>query len=134
MKTKKRYRAKPEISFEKCQVCGGPVYIARRMKSNFPGAKRPRVCILQCFGLWEENNNPQMQVDLSRRLSRAHLKTKCEACGDNRDLEAHHLDQDPTNNEESNIQTLCKYCHGFWHQASLRMKHAIAGRMPSLIS
>lgn len=64
--------------------------------------------------------------------ARKHLKDKCEACGYTKNLHAHHVDQDKTNNNPENIQTLCKHCHNFWHTAQKRMGKEMAGRMPSL--
>jgi len=64
--------------------------------------------------------------------ARKHLKTACEACGQETSLHAHHLDQDIANNAPENIQTLCKTCHDFWHSTAKRRGRAIAGRMPML--
>lgn len=65
--------------------------------------------------------------------ARKHLKPACEACGETRLLHAHHIDQDKTNNEPTNIQTLCKYCHDFWHSTAKRLAVNVAGRMPALL-
>lgn len=64
--------------------------------------------------------------------ARKFLKKKCEACGYNKKLQAHHIDQDIKNNLESNIQTLCKHCHDFWHTTAKRRGRTIAGKMASL--
>src|SRR5262245_39690646 len=66
--------------------------------------------------------------------ARKHLKTSCEVCGDTRYLNAHHIDQDKTNNSPENIQTLCKFCHDFWHSLSRRIGREIAGRMACFVS
>ncbi|MCC6475149.1 MAG: HNH endonuclease [Burkholderiales bacterium] len=60
------------------------------------------------------------------------MKKKCEACGYARALQAHHIDQDNSNNEPENIQTLCKHCHDFWHTTAKRIGKMVAGRMPRL--
>jgi len=65
--------------------------------------------------------------------ARKHLKTNCEACGWDKKLQAHHIDQDNTNNEPENIQTLCKPCHDFWHTTAKKLGRTVAGRMPSLV-
>lgn len=64
--------------------------------------------------------------------ARKHLKPACEACGHTKSLHAHHVDQDKTNNQAENIQTLCKHCHDFWHTAQKRTGLEVAGRMPPL--
>ena len=61
-----------------------------------------------------------------------HRKANCEACGDCKRLAVHHCDQDQTNNDPSNLQTLCKSCHDFWHATAKRLGRPVAGRMPSL--
>jgi len=64
--------------------------------------------------------------------ARKHLKASCEACGETRWLQAHHVDQDITNNQPGNIQTLCKWCHNFHHATAKRLGLTVAGRMASL--
>lgn len=65
--------------------------------------------------------------------ARKHLKACCEACGGLVKLQAHHIDQDRTNNAPENIQTLCKFCHDFWHSTARRIGRAVAGKMPPLV-
>ena len=65
--------------------------------------------------------------------ARKHLKDKCEACGYEKRLQAHHIDQDNTNNDPQNIQTLCKHCHDFWHTTQKRNGKEVAGKMPCLV-
>lgn len=65
--------------------------------------------------------------------ARKHLKQSCEACGYEKKLQAHHIDQDKTNNDPDNIQTLCKHCHDFWHTMAKRIGKEVAGRMPPLV-
>lgn len=47
-----------------------------------------------------------------------HRKAACELCGGTEDLDAHHKDLDITNDDSTNIQTLCHPCHMKWHHAS----------------
>lgn len=35
----------------------------------------------------------------------------CEACGEPKRLDWHHIDSDPTNNERENLTALCRLCH-----------------------
>lgn len=64
--------------------------------------------------------------------ARKHLQTSCEACGERRQLHAHHVDQNKANNEPANIQTLCKWCHNYLHATAKRLGVAVAGKMASL--
>lgn len=63
--------------------------------------------------------------------ARKHLKSACESCGEKRKLQAHHIDQDITNNQPENIQTLCKWCHDFHHSTAKRLGLSTAGKMAS---
>ena len=63
--------------------------------------------------------------------ARKFLKKKCEFCGCNILLVAHHIDQKPNNNVAKNIQTLCKHCHDFWHVTAKRTGKKIAEKMPT---
>jgi len=64
--------------------------------------------------------------------ARKSLKPQCEACGIRRHPHAHHVDGDISNNDPSNIQTLCTHCHGFWHNMLKRCGLPVAHRMPRL--
>lgn len=43
-------------------------------------------------------------------------KTNCEFCNTAKNLEIHHIDKNPKNNDESNIKILCSKCHHLWHR------------------
>ena len=64
--------------------------------------------------------------------ARKFLKDKCECCDYELELVAHHIDQDYMNNIENNIQTLCKYCHNFWHKLLNRLDKSAVRKMPCL--
>ncbi|MBA3824522.1 MAG: HNH endonuclease [Ktedonobacterales bacterium] len=42
-------------------------------------------------------------------------KEACQMCGATELLQVHHLDSKPTNNDPSNLMTLCGTCHTKWH-------------------
>jgi len=42
-------------------------------------------------------------------------KSACEDCGSTGDLDLHHVDENPTNNDPQNLMTLCDACHTRWH-------------------
>lgn len=66
------------------------------------------------------------------RRARKFLKPKCEACGATRFRQAHHLNEDWTDNRPENLQTLCAYCHHFWHALHVRLGVKPSRPMPSL--
>lgn len=63
--------------------------------------------------------------------ARRYLGDRCERCSTPEQLEAHHCDEDRTNNSPANIQTLCKPCHLRWHATARRAGITPSGRAPS---
>jgi hypothetical protein len=53
-----------------------------------------------------------------KQAQRSIAVTVCEECGTTRDLTRHHRDEDPTNNDPVNVQTLCRSCHTKTHWAA----------------
>lgn len=53
------------------------------------------------------------QTMLSR--SAKHRKAACERCGATERLHVHHRDRDRTNNDPTNLETLCVLCHNRHH-------------------
>lgn len=113
-----------------CEECGIQFYRKRFGKrlEDLTAFKKRKFCSLSCAGI----RKVLTKHGYSWR-ARKHLKKKCEACGQKEKLQAHHLDQTIQNNSRSNIQTLCKSCHGFWHTTCKRIGHYPAGRMASLV-
>lgn len=67
------------------------------------------------------------------KRARKFLGANCEACGTVARLHAHHVDHNMKHNTAQNIQTLCLYCHRFWH-FTLRCRGELSGiRMPALL-
>lgn len=56
----------------------------------------------------------------------------CECCGVSTFLHVHHVDEDWRNNAPSNLQTLCKFCHRFWHAVHNRLGVKPSKRAPPL--
>lgn len=73
---------------------------------------RQRFCSLRC-------SNSRSKGGISRKAfhyqARKMRGPECECCGTTKSLHAHHIDEDWTNNSPGNIQTLCVFCHQFWH-------------------
>lgn len=70
-----------------------------------------RYCDLICSGL---AHRTLTDAALSNR-ARVYRKDQCETCGTTVTLQVHHLDEDRTNNDPSNLMTLCRPCHTKWH-------------------
>jgi len=115
---------------KQCDACG-TMFNRRRMPSgrmeDAAIFQRRKYCSLSCA-------NSRKEVTLSALLWRArkHRKDACESCGFTKRLHVHHCDQNPANNDPSNLQTLCSHCHDFWHTTAKRLGHQVAGRMPFL--
>jgi hypothetical protein len=45
----------------------------------------------------------------------AHRDKKCQRCPSGDKIEAHHIDEDITNNEIDNLEWLCRECHEIHH-------------------
>lgn len=112
-----------------CATCGAAMFRKRfgSRLEDLSAFSRRKFCSLSCA-----NTRQELTKHGYSWRARKHLKLSCEACGTVRSLEAHHIDQDRTNNEPTNIQTLCSYCHDFWHVTAKRNGRAVAGRMPPL--
>lgn len=113
-----------------CKACG--VMFNRKQMPNgrLEDAaifQRRKYCSLSCA-------NSRQEVTHSALLWRArkHRKEACEACGFTKRLHVHHCDQNPANNDPSNLQTLCQHCHDFWHTTAKRLGRPVASRMPFL--
>lgn len=112
-----------------CANCGTPLSRRRYggQLEDLTAFRRRRFCSLSCANT---------RVTLTKHgyswRARKHLKSSCEACGETRQLQAHHVDQNKANNAAENIQTLCRWCHDFLHTTAKRRGVRIAGRMASL--
>lgn len=114
-----------------CEACGVPMSRKRfgdRLEDLNAFSKR-KFCSLSCA-----NTRAVLTKHGYSWRARKHLKLSCESCGSTLALEAHHIDQDRSNNGPSNIQTLCSPCHDFWHATAKRLGRQVAGRMPCLVS
>lgn len=113
-----------------CSTCGAHMYRKRfgdRLE-DLSAYRRRKFCSLSCA-----NTRQELTKHGYSWRARKHLKISCEACGNARSLEAHHIDQDKKNNDPENIQTLCSPCHDFWHALAKRIGRQVAGKMPSLV-
>jgi len=114
-----------------CECCGKGMQRKRygQRLEDMSAFMRRRFCSLSCA-----NKRTVLTKHGYSWRARRHLKAKCESCGYTRSLHAHHVDQDITNNQPENIQTLCKHCHNFWHTMAKRIGRMVAGKMPCLVS
>ncbi len=102
----------------KCKNCGKPLeqkrFSSGVLESPSMMAKR-KFCDRSCMAASMEGAIKVMNPHNSRRQSAKGAKGKCEICAVTARLQVHHQDQNPLNNEASNLRTLCASCHRRCH-------------------
>ncbi len=124
----------PEADPKKsCLWCKTPLTRRRfngRLEDRGVFLKR-RFCSISCGTFYQHSTEPPT-VAAARKRAHKTITGCCETCGSSSKLTQHHCDENPLNNAEANLQTLCLYCHNFWHAAAKRAGMIPAGRMPPL--
>lgn len=100
-----------------CASCG-KLMARKKFNTNWEDRTRfllRKYCDRKCMA------KGQMKAVLTRSgylvRARVHLKSRCERCGTTQKLSVHHIDRDWSNNDTSNLQTLCTSCHTSLHHA-----------------
>ena len=57
------------------------------------------------------------------RAIASQLPWRCSTCGSKKNLTVHHKDENPLNNDLSNLRILCKDCHNKIHGIVLKTKY-----------
>jgi hypothetical protein len=78
-----------------------------------------KYCNLQCSRRFRSRIKPTVQK---------YKKEACEFCASTKELHVHHQDQNPANNEPSNLVTLCKTHHQILHSRGKLLKWIKPGR------
>ncbi len=119
---------------KRCSICGARFQRTRNESGrleDYQHFMNRRFCSLSCA-------NSRSKGGLSRNAyqarARKHLKIACECCGTSERLHAHHVNQDWTDNRPENVQTLCVFCHQFWHATHKRLGVEPTKPMPPLAS
>lgn len=98
-----------------CPSCGA-VLTRKRFPSGLEDKRRfeSRIyCDRKCMALGMVKDTPTLAA-LRWRASKLR-GDHCAECGTSERLHAHHIDGDPSNNDPSNIVTLCASCHLLHH-------------------
>lgn len=91
--------------------------------------RRRRFCSLSCANSRPKGGQSRKAYHYAARKERG---PACECCGTAKRLHVHHVDEDWKNNVPENLQTLCIFCHQFWHATHRRLGVKPLRRMPRL--
>lgn len=105
------------LEMQLCKSHAAKYYSARKNKLamkdsssfNYPGGNNP-----------DRKGRPLSESVTRSAISyraRKFKKSNCEKCGTDKKLEIHHIDRDWSNNDLSNLKTLCRTCHAKQHHA-----------------
>lgn len=119
---------------KRCGMCGAR-FQRRRFESgrleDLAAFMKRQFCSLSCA-------NSRTKGGLSRKAfhaqARKQRKPHCECCGTSKRREVHHVNEDWTDNSPANLQTLCIFCHTFWHAMHRRLGLKPNSRMPAMLS
>lgn len=130
---RQQHKAKA-AELRQCEHCSKTLERRRDANGRLEGFRdftRRRFCSLSCA-------NSRPKGGESRKASHYHARKQragsCEACGTSKRLQVHHIDEDWKNNDPTNLQTLCVFCHAFWHAMHVRLGTKPTQRMPRLAS
>jgi hypothetical protein len=106
-----------------CEHCKKPM-VRKRFGTTLEDRAtfmRRKHCDRTCMAGSMEGRIKVLSPRSSRKQSAKKAKPKCETCGRPRKetrLYVHHVDEDPLNNDPSNLKTLCGSCHQLTHSRS----------------
>lgn len=111
-----------------CKYCGKEL-IRKRAENgrleDFSIFKKRKYCNLDCFNNYRwmtfsiENHNQDYRPahSTAKKIAKRFLNTECcELCGSTQNIDIHHKDEDYTNNNIDNLQSLCRSCHMKQHK------------------
>jgi hypothetical protein len=117
---------KPEpVKF--CEHCGKQLHRKRfngRLE-DYGVFLRRRFCDLSCG-----NSKAEVGKSAHHWRARKHRKDVCQECGSPANLDVHHKDRNPANDDPSNLATLCESCHLKLHWREDREKRLAAVQRP----
>ena len=107
-----------------CKVCDNPIVNYKTSKGTCS-----KGCANTYFRSGEENGN--WKGTQYQTICFIHHKKECVVCGEQNIVEVHHLDEDRTNNDPSNLIPLCPNHHQYWHS---RFRHLVENKVYSYIA
>lgn len=101
----------------KCKKELVPNRVGSRSQLEGPSIFNRRVyCDRACMAAWMEGQIKILNPRNSRKQSTKKKSDSCSTCGGKRRLAVHHKDENPLNNDLTNLVTVCQSCHmkGHW--------------------
>lgn len=97
---------------KRCECCGELyIFVGRR---NTKAYERSRFCSRSCANnrqaYWNDNAKCYTTICFQ------HYEKKCANCGFDVVIDVHHIDNDRTNNDITNLIPLCPNCHAIVHR------------------
>lgn len=117
-------RVAKEIPLKNCETCGTILVRKRFNKTleDFTTFLRRRFCSLSCANSRDKGGDSETRCRIRAQEFKG---DSCEACGSVKNLHAHHVNCNWSDNRKENIQTLCESCHHSWHA-----RHLVHGLQP----
>lgn len=120
------------IPEKRCYTCGKRIPRRRFPAGHLMGPKeyaKRMFCSRSCA---QSRDKGGISRNAYAARSRKRIGKECECCGSTMRLHVHHVDEDWTNLKDENLQTLCVFCHQFWHATHRRLGLKPLVRMPRL--
>ena len=111
-----------------CETCGAPM-----ARKRFNGRLEDRTRFLTRKNCSQSCGNARTEIQPNSHRWRARQvknREACEECGTTENLHVHHDDRDVTNNDPSNLKTLCGSCHLKLHWREDREKRMASLKLP----
>jgi len=101
-----------------CKVCSSR-FERRRSSSGeiqrTASFRAQKYCSIECGGIAKRGRSSESEAAY-RWQSGMLVRDRCNRCGSKTSrLLVHHMDENPRNNNDSNLETLCYQCHGRVH-------------------
>lgn len=120
----------PPLEEKQCPVCNKMFLPTRR------AGKDSTTCSYSCAntyfksGINHPNHKPD-SINAHRVIGFHYHDKKCVVCGEDEIVEIHHMDEDHSNNEPSNLVPLCPTHHRYWHS---KLRHKIEHQVMQYIN
>lgn len=116
-----------------CETCTITLERNRTPAGRLEGFRdfmRRRFCSLSCANSRNKGGDTR---NAYLHHARKMLKEACECCGATEQRQAHHVNMNWRDNSQKNVQTLCLFCHHFWHAMHIRLGTTPTQPMPKLV-